>query len=214
MQRTKRKRGLIKATILEYVNANAKIYAIITIMFFIGLVLGIIFVNNSNENQQNEINNYINIFIQAIKSNVKISKPEILKSAVLNNLIVTLILWFLGCTVIGMPLIYLVIIYKGYSIGCTIASAIASLGIGKGTIFILSTMLLQSIIYIPCVLSLAVSGIKLYKLIMEDRRSQNIKIQIIRHTILCSIIFIILVIAALIESYISVGLAESLIKFC
>lgn len=214
MQKTRRKRSIIKNTILEYINSNAKIYIIITIMFFIGLVLGIIFVNNSNQDQQSQINNYINTFIQAIKSDTEISKAAILKDSIISNFSITLILWFLGSTVIGMPLIYIVIIYKGYSIGCTVASIVASLGIGKGTIFIASTMLLQSIIYIPCILSLAVSGIKLYKLIMEDRRSENIKIQIIRHTLFCIIMFIMLIISALIETYISGSLAENLIKFC
>ena len=214
MQRTRRKRSIIKNTILEYINTNAKIYIIVIIMFLIGLVLGIIFVNNSNQNQQNQISTYINTFIQAIKNDEEISKPEILKASIANNLSITLILWFLGSTVIGMPLIYIVIIYKGYSIGCTIASIVASLGMGKGCIFIASTMLLQSIIYIPCIISLAVSGIKLYKLIMEDRRSENIKIQIIRHTLFCIIMFLMLIIASLIETYVSGSLAENLIKFC
>lgn len=214
MQRTRRKRSIIKNTILEYINTNAKIYIIVIIMFLIGLVLGIIFVNNSNQNQQNQISTYINTFIQAIKNDEEISKPEILKASIANNLSITLILWFLGSTVIGMPLIYIVIIYKGYSIGCTIASIVASLGMGKGCIFIASTMLLQSIIYIPCIISLAVSGIKLYKLIMEDRRSENIKIQIIRHTLFCIIMFLMLIIASLIETYVSGSLAENLIRFC
>ncbi len=214
MKRTPRQKSMLKNMILGYINENIKIYAIVTLMFLIGWVIGIIFVNNSQEVQQEQINGYINTFIQGIKSDAEISKPEILKKSILSNLGITVLLWFLGSTVIGMPLIYIVILYKGYSIGCTISAIVASLGTGKGIVFILSTMLLQSIIYIPCLLSLAVSGVKLYKQIMEDRRTENIKIQILRHSIFCVFIFLMLVIAALIETYISTNIAQRLIKFC
>lgn len=214
MKRTPRQKSMLKNMILGYINENIKIYAIVTLMFLIGWVIGIIFVNNSQEVQQEQINGYINTFIQGIKSDAEISKPEILKNSILSNLGITVLLWFLGSTVIGMPLIYIVILYKGYSIGCTISAIVASLGAGKGIVFILSTMLLQSIIYIPCLLSLAVSGIKLYKQIMEDRRTENIKIQILRHSIFCIFIFLMLIIAALIETYISTNIAQKLIKFC
>lgn len=214
MKRTPRQKSMLKNMILGYINENIKIYAIVTLMFLIGWVIGIIFVNNSQEVQQEQINGYINTFIQGIKSDAEISKPEILKNSILSNLGITVLLWFLGSTVIGMPLIYIVILYKGYSIGCTISAIVASLGTGKGIVFILSTMLLQSIIYIPCLLSLAVSGVKLYKQIMEDRRTKNIKIQILRHSIFCVFIFLMLVIAALIETYISTNIAQRLIKFC
>lgn len=214
MKRTPRQKSMLKNMILGYINENIKIYAIVTLMFLIGWVIGIIFVNNSQEVQQEQINGYINTFIQGIKSDAEISKPEILKNSILSNLGITVLLWFLGSTVIGMPLIYIVILYKGYSIGCTISAIVASLGTGKGIIFILSTMLVQSIIYIPCLLSLAVSGVKLYKQIMEDRRTENIKIQILRHSIFCVFIFLMLVIAALIETYISTNIAQRLIKFC
>lgn len=214
MKRTPRQKSMLKNMIFGYINENIKIYAIVTLMFLIGWVIGIIFVNNSQEVQQEQINGYINTFIQGIKSDAEISKPEILKNSILSNLGITVLLWFLGSTVIGMPLIYIVILYKGYSIGCTISAIVASLGKGKGIVFILSTMLLQSIIYIPCLLSLAVSGVKLYKQIMEDRRTENIKIQILRHSIFCVFIFLMLVIAALIETYISTNIAQRLIKFC
>ena len=214
MKRTPRQKSMLKNMILGYINENIKIYAIVTLMFLIGWVIGIIFVNNGQEVQQEQINGYINTFIQGIKSDAEISKPEILKNSILSNLGITVLLWFLGSTVIGMPLIYIVILYKGYSIGCTISAIVASLGTGKGIVFILSTMLLQSIIYIPCLLSLAVSGVKLYKQIMEDRRTENIKIQILRHSIFCVFIFLMLVIAALIETYISTNIAQRLIKFC
>ena len=213
MRRTKRK-SIIKNAILGYINSNAKTYLIVTIMFLIGLIIGIIFVNNTNQTQQESISNYITGFVQSLNSNYQISQAQVLKNAIINNFFITLILWFLGLTVIGIPLIYMFVIYKGYSIGYTIAAVIATLGTAKGIIFLIATMFLQYLIYIPCVLSLAVSGIKLYRMIMEDRRKENIKIQIIRHTLFCILILIVLIVASIIEAYLSVNLTTWLIKYC
>ncbi len=204
----------IRNTILRYIESNIRSYLILLIIFLIGVILGVIFVNNSDIEESNQISNYINNFINSIKENYQISSSKLLWTSIINNTCIAIILWFLGSTVIGIPLIYLVIGYKGYCIGYTISAVIATIGTGKGIIFILSTMLLQNIIVIPAMLTLAVSGIKLYKLIMEDRRRENIKIQIIRHTLFSLFILIILVISSLVETYISGNLTTIFLKYC
>lgn len=216
MRRTSRRNNkyTIRNVIFEYIEENAKIYLILTIIFFIGLILGILFVNNSNESQANQISNYINNFINSVKENYQISTKTLLFTSIFNNTCISILLWFLGSTVIGVPLIYLVIGYKGYCVGYTISSVIATIGTGKGILFITSTMLLQNIIYIPTIITLAVSGIKLYKLIMEDRRKENIKVQILKHTIFSLLMLIMLLLSSLIETYISGNLSQILLKYC
>lgn len=204
----------IKNIILNYIKENIKTYLILLIIFFIGLILGVIFVDNASEPQANQISNYINNFINSIKENYQISTKDLLRETIINNVSIAVILWFLGSTVIGFPLIYVVICYKGYCIGYTISSVIATIGTAKGIVFILSTMLLQNIIYIPVILTLGVSGVKLYRLIMEDRRRENIKIQIAKHTIFSILMLMLLIISALIETYISGNLLEAVIKYC
>ena len=63
----------LKNIILEFIKENIKTYLILTIIFFIGLTLGVIFVNNANETQANQISGYINNFINSIKENYQIS---------------------------------------------------------------------------------------------------------------------------------------------
>ena len=212
-KKPKNSRHAIQNLIFEYIKENAKSYLILIIIFFIGLILGILFVNNSNETQANQISSYINNFINSVKENYQISSKTLLSTSIINNTCIAILLWFLGSTVIGVPLIYLVIGYKGYCIGYTIAAITATLGTGNNIIFILSTMLLQNIIYIPTIITLAVSGIKLYKLIMEDRRKENIKIQILRHTIFSFLMLVLLLFSSVIETYISGNLSQIILKY-
>lgn len=212
-KKPKNSRHAIQNLIFEYIKENAKSYLILIIIFFIGLILGILFVNNSNETQANQISSYINNFINSVKENYQISSKTLLSTSIINNTCIAILLWFLGSTVIGVPLIYLVIGYKGYCIGYTIAAITATVGTGNSIIFILSTMLLQNIIYIPTIITLAVSEIKLYKLIMEDRRKENIKIQILRHTIFSFLMLVLLLFSSVIETYISGNLSQIILKY-
>ena len=195
MNRTarKQKKNRISNVILEFIQTNSKTCLILLIIFFIGVLLGVIFVNNCKETQENQIKSYIQNFVDGIRENYKISSTKLLWNAIMKNFITALVLWFLGLTLIGVPLIYLFIGYKGYCIGFTAASIIATLGGAKGTLFIASTMLLQNIIYIPIIIALATSSVKLYKKIMEDRRRENIKTQILKHTIFSAFMLVILI---------------------
>ncbi len=90
--------------------------------------------------------------------------------------------------------------------GYSISSVIATLGVKGGMTFILSSMLLQNIIFIPILFALAISGIRLYKSIMKDRRRENIKLEILRHTIFCAMLGIVMILVSLIETYVSTNI--------
>ena len=51
----------------------------------------------------------------------------------------------------------------------------------------------------------------LYKSIIKDRRRENVKIEIVRHTIFSILVLIMLIIASLIETYISTSLLQTVI---
>lgn len=203
----------IKKVVEEHISRNIKIYIILIIIFLLGLVIGIIVVNTSTEVAKNDISSYIGNFIKELKEGKKIDYIYLLKTSFTNNFFIVLILWFMSSTVIGIPIVYAEIGYKGFSIGYTISSVVFTLGTGKGILFVLSSMLLHNIILIPSMLLLATSGINLYKSIIKDRRKENIKIEIIRHTIFSLIILAILLIVSLIETYISSNILISLVKY-
>lgn len=127
----RKKDSKLKEILLTYLKNNLREIGIIIIIFLIGLVFGIIFVNNSGEEQASEISSYINGFVGNLKNNVQIDKMELLKSALISNLLLALAFWFVGSTVIGIPIVYGVICYKGFCLGYTLSSSIATLGIRK-----------------------------------------------------------------------------------
>lgn len=205
--RTKSNRKFVTA-ITNYVIDNIKSYTFVAAIFIIGIVLSIIFINNIDDAQKSEISNYITTFVNSLKDGYTIDRGSLLTSSIWKNVILCITMWFAGSTVIGIPIVLGIVIYRGFCIGYTVLALVFTYGTGNGTIFFLVSMLLQNIIVIPCILSLAVSGLKLYKSIIKDRRRENVKIEIIKHTIFSILMLIMLIAASLIETYISTSLLQ------
>lgn len=68
-------------------------------------------------------------------------------------------------------------------------------------------------IFIPCILALAVSGMRLHNSIMEDKRRENIKLEILRHTLFSLVITVALILSSLVEVYVSKNFLILLIKY-
>ncbi len=188
---------------------NIKQYLIISLLFLIGVVAAVIFINNSEKTQINaELEDNIITFIESLKTEYEIDKGELLRTSIINNIMIAVIFWILGCSIIGIPIIYAIIIYKGFSLAYTISTVILALGTIKGMFFCIISLLFQNIIIIPSLFAMAVSSVNLYKVIVKDKRRENIKVEIARHTIFSVIILILLIASSFVETYLSNTLLE------
>lgn len=190
---------------------NLKIYFITIIIFTVGIFFGVLYINQTKD--KSEIEKYIDTYIDETKLIEEANYYGELKKDIKSNITLVLLLWFAGTTIIGIPIVLGVILFRGFCLGFTIASCVYVLGRFKAIIFIILTLLLQNIIFIPSLIVLGVSSIKLYKSIIKDRRKENIKISILRHSIISLIILIVLVISSIIKIVISYRLILSLIKY-
>ena len=199
--------------IKEHVINNKKEYVIIFLIFVVGIFSGVFFVNHLQETPKTEITNYLNQFIEKFKGLESVNNIELLKNSLIQNIGLAIIIWFFGTTVIGIPIVFAIILYRGFCLGYTISLCITIMGLGKGISFVLVTLLLQNILLIPAILALAVSGIKLYKSIVKDKTKENVKIEILRHTVFSIIMLIILAIASVIEIFMSTNILKMVIKY-
>ena len=211
MKRNKRLK--IKETIITHILNNKKEYFIISLIFIIGILLGVFFINNINDTQVETIKNYISDFVNAIKDGQTINNMDLLKQTLINNIIIASVIWFFGTTVIGLPIVFGLILYRGFILGYTISACISIMGLQGGLIFTFSALFLQNIIFIPAIIAIAVSGFKLYKSIVKDMRKDNIKLEILRHTVFSLLMLIALSISAIIEAFVSTNILVNVVKY-
>ena len=206
----KRKCGMLTVIKDDIIN-NAKSYFIVVVIFIIGIFLGVMYINQTKD--KSEVEKYINTYIDETKliKNRDFFLEQ--QNDVKNNIALVILLWFAGTTIIGIPIVLGIILFRGFCLGYTIASCVYVLGKVKALLFIIITVFLQNIVFIPAIMILGVSSIKLYKSIIKDRRKENIKISITKHTLISLMMLIALVISSIIKIQISYRLIVNLIKY-
>lgn len=198
--------GTMKNIFISYVLDNIREITIITLIMFIGLILGVIYINNMDNENRSIVNNHINEIFDYVKDsqdkNKMIDNFEILKSNLKRNLIYMLLLGLFSSCLIGIPIMYFLILGKTFSLGYTMSAIIASIGTKSGIIFICSSMVLHNIIFLIAIYLVSISGKNLYKEVLGEER-ENIKYKILKHVIFIIISLLFAIGAALIETYIS-----------
>ena len=197
----------------KYVKNNLKEYILVALLFIIGLFAGVLIVNNCKDNEMTEVSTYINDFITKYKEADNIDKSQLIMSSIKNNIILALIIWIAGTTVIGVPIVLAVILFRGVILGYTISAFTFTLGTAKGIWFCLLAIFLQNLLFIPAILTLGVSSIKLYKSIIKDKRRENIKVEIVRHTVISILMILVLILSSLVQNLLSMTLLKNFIKY-
>ena len=207
----RKRKNEVLAIIKDDMLNNAKSYFMVIVIFVVGIFLGVMFVNQTGD--KSEIEKYINTYIDETKLIQDGDYFTELQNDIKNNIALVILLWFAGTTIIGIPIVLGIILFRGFCLGYTIASCVYVLGRMKALIFITITILLQNVIFIPAIMILGVSSTKLYKSIIKDRRKENIKLSIVKHSIVSAIIVLALVISSIIKIEISYRLIINLIKY-
>lgn len=209
--KTEKHKSEVLKVLLNYVKNNLKEYAISTIIFTIGIFFGVMFINNTTQSQKDEINGYLTTYTETF-SEYKLDKGELLKDNIKENVLLVCILWFAGSTIIGIPIVFGIIAYRGFCLGYTVSACAYVMGSIKSIGFSISALIFQNIIFIPVIISLGVSGLKLYKTIFKNKQKENIKSEIIRHTVFSIVMLILLIIAAIVETQLSSEILKIFLK--
>lgn len=159
--------------------------------------------NNVNEAQYKDIEQYMNNAIETLKNEESVNLLPNLFSLLKNNMFLVILLWLFGMILIGGVFVYSIVIARGFLLGYTISAFITVLGVGKGSLYVFSSLFLQNIIFIPCLFTIAVSSKTLYKSIMNNREKDTVKVQVIRHTLISIIMSIFIIASSFVEIYVS-----------
>lgn len=103
------------------ISYNKKIMLFLTILTIIGIITGAFLIVILNVSDKNLIKEYIQTFIDNINS---FNYIESLKNSLIISLILTIGIWILGISVIGLLFVILIIFWKSFVLGFTISSFI------------------------------------------------------------------------------------------
>lgn len=207
--RTNRARVAQKNILQRHIYEHGGIYIILGILFVIGFVIGSINASFAKETVKTESQNYILEFVESLKTH-EIDSEILLRESISGNIKPILFITLFGLVIIGIPFIFMYIGLYSYSIGFTVTSILASLGIKQGIAFIMTLMIPQEIILLPTIIVVAVNAILFSKTIIKiNNRNIDIKKELLKYII----IFVVAIIIAIGISFFETYVGSNLIKF-
>jgi stage II sporulation protein M len=197
----------------KHIQENFWLYIISILCVFTGIILGIYSVKYMGEFERNDLVNYLMNFIDPSNTN-GISYKIIFLQSIKNNLPVIIFLWFLGLTIVGIPIIIIIDLLKGFTVGFTFSFMISGLGKNGIGIAILG-VLPQNLIYIPCIIFASVVSMEFSIMLVKDKFNKQWTSSISKRIIYYSVIFIVIItflfMGIIIESYITPYFVKKLI---
>lgn len=162
----------IRSTMTEHLNKNKNTYLFLFLTFVTGVSAGAFTVNGLSSIQRTELTNYFQGFLQLFE-NQRVDSNEILQISLVDNARFVAVLWALGVTIIGIPLIYFFVGVRGFITGFTSGFIIDLMGL-KGVVFTLFSIVPKEIIIIPCIIALGVNGINFSINIIRSRSIKRV----------------------------------------
>lgn len=199
----------------QYVREHISLYIFTVVLFVMGLIFGSYIISSLSLTQKQEIITSISSFFLDISTDQWLNTQVSFTQVLFENLKYLGLLWFLGLSVIGIPLIFIIIFMKGFVVGFTISFLISELQ-WKGLVFSLISIIPQNLIIVPVFIIAGVAGTGFSLSLIRSRgKNKMIKFQ---HSFLSYSSFIlilggILLIASGFETYISPYLIKSVAKF-
>lgn len=209
----------MKLAVTRYLRDHSSLFVFTAVLFVIGVIFGAIVVSALAETQTQSLNDALQGFFKALNMQQTGTSPsEITWHTVAGFLKTTGLLWILGLSIIGLPVIVIVIFVKGFQIGFTVGVIVSQFK-SKGVLFALAAILPHNLIYVPALLICGVAGISFSMMLVRSRFANQRQIgsgttlyrNFLSYTGLVAVIAVAMVLAAVVEGYVSPVLMQAVI---
>lgn len=179
-----------------------KLFIIIFVVTVISFIIGILLISILSGNNKSLIVKSLNNFFISIKEN-KLNQSALLYKTLTNNIIINLIIWILGISIIGIPIVISILSFKSLTFGFTISSLIYTYkfnGIIKSIIYIIPNLINLFIIFVLSYYSISFS-LMLFNYLFR-KKEYNKRIIVNRYLKLLLISLFLLILTAVLESFV------------
>ncbi|WP_281975832.1 stage II sporulation protein M [Halobacillus litoralis] len=198
------------------VQTHMNIFVFIFVLFIMGMVFGAVIVNSMNFVQKQDLFFYLKQFFEQQTMMGGTGKTTLWKDSILYHIKYMLLLFLLGISVIGMPIITVLLFIKGLVIGFSVGFLVNQMG-WYGLLISSVSIAPQNLVIIPVYLiagSLAlIFSLTLCKQLFIRRVHQPIMKGFIRYSALFGVLLAILMMSSIIEVFISNTILEYVLKW-
>ena len=140
--------------ITRHIQENSSIYSFIMVLFMMGIIFGAIIVNSLSDLQKEDLFYYLNQFFGQVGEGKTGPAEELLKLSFIHNVKFTGLMWILGISIIGFPLVFILLFLKGVVVGFSVGFLVNQMG-WSGLLLSFGTLLPQNLLLIPVFIFIA-----------------------------------------------------------
>jgi stage II sporulation protein M len=196
---------ILRDTTVKHLQDNIWLYALSAVCMCTGVVLGVYTVKYMSGFERSDLLSYLTSFVKA-DSAKNINYYGIFLETLKNNIPLMAVIWFLGLTMIGIPIILVIDVIKGFTVGFTVTFFVNGFGL-KGIWIALLSIIPQNIIYIPCIMIASVLGMEFSFLLIKDNTkriwTKSVSSKIVSYTLFFIILNVFMIVGFLFETYVT-----------
>ncbi|RAP76458.1 stage II sporulation protein M [Paenibacillus montanisoli] len=144
------------------------LYVFVSVLFVVGVVFGALLVNALTLDQQQNLAGDLQQFIKNIQDGIVQSGADTFWDRAWFHAKWLLLIWVLGLTVVGMPLVLALDFLKGVLVGFAIGTLVRQFA-WKGLVFSLASVAPANLIAVPAFLIISVSAISFGLYVVKNR---------------------------------------------
>ncbi|PYZ98510.1 stage II sporulation protein M [Alteribacter lacisalsi] len=134
--------------IAMHLEENRSIYVFSIVLLMMGVIFGAVIVNSLNVNQKNDLFTYLTQFFGQVEQG-ELAAPQTVFSQSFSYYAKYLgLMWFLGLSVIGLPVILVMLFLKGLVVGFTVGFLVSQMG-ADGFFLAFVTVFPQNVFLVP-----------------------------------------------------------------
>lgn len=196
------------------VKIDKKLLIFLTILLLVGIAFGSIFVSILDNSDKTLVNEHLNNFINSIETD-KLDYFQALKSNLITNISFVIVIWLLGISIIGLPIILIMFFSKTFILGFSVG-AILSVFKTKGLLFSLVHIFPGQVISLLLYLLLTMYAMSFsFKLIyvIFKKKTLDFKIVMNKYFKILLLVLTIVILMNLYDTYLMPKLVKILIPF-
>ncbi|GEA15937.1 MAG: stage sporulation protein [Moorella sp. (in: firmicutes)] len=193
----------MERALARHIRDNLGLYLVIFFFFLGGIIAGTVTLYFLEEQQVLQLAAYLDNLLQQFNSS-DISGYKVVQQAIINALKEIGLVWFLGLTVIGIPLIIVVVFLKGFILGFTVGFLVQQKAI-HGVALSLMAIMPPNLIQIPALFVAAMLGISFSTSLMHGRsfNERGILPRFLNYSIFMLLVTLLVAGGGLVEAYLA-----------
>lgn len=199
---------------LALILPNKKLNLFVIFIVVLGIISGSLFLMVLNENDKSEVINEISTFMANINTN-NINNLNSFKNSLIEGMILIILSWILGMSIIGVIFNIFFIYMKSFTIGFSISSFILVYkykGILSSLIYVIPSQLINILIILILGVYTLLFSKYLFKMIFIKDKTVNLGKFFKKYVLVFGICIILCVISSLCEAYLLPSLLKVMIK--